>query len=231
MARKGSRSATKQQKKNRDRLDSFIKQIDSELIGILMGESDRGCVLVAAGFIEEGLEHFLRRYLFSVASDNADAEWLLTERPQAALGTFHARIVACSAFGLIKNPFRQALMDLKQMRNTFAHRDPQTPAPSLTEEDGLRLLRQFKGDFSQGDVTKVFVVIREVIAQQIMVRGSATLKGIESQFVSLPKDFQSTYMDNFVASDSARLWLRVPFLCFVLLALQKIQVAHSLENL
>lgn len=130
-------------KKPHERLSTFLSQLDKDLISTLTGESDRGCVLVSAGFIEEGLEHFLRKHLFTIATRQDDAEWLLSSGgSMAPIGSFHAKIVACSAIGLIDSGLRDAMMELKNLRNSFAHRDADSPNPSLTEENGLSIFRK-----------------------------------------------------------------------------------------
>ncbi|MBN9687137.1 MULTISPECIES: MltR family transcriptional regulator [unclassified Corallococcus] len=79
-------------------------------------ETDRGCVLVFAAYIDEELGKVLRAFFID---DPKLADALLeTEKP---LGTFSARTKACLALGLISRKTFRAIELVRKTRNEFAH--------------------------------------------------------------------------------------------------------------
>jgi predicted RNase H-like HicB family nuclease len=81
----------------------------------LARESDRGCALVAAAFLEDRLGILLSR---AMVSDRAAADLLEDRGP---LGTFSSRIDAAYGFGLIGPHTRSDLHIVRRIRNDFAH--------------------------------------------------------------------------------------------------------------
>lgn len=80
----------------------------------LRGESERGCVLVGAAFLEEVLEAMLRARLVEGTADP------LFEYPQA-LSSFSAKITLCFAVGAVNADERHDLDVIRDLRNEFAH--------------------------------------------------------------------------------------------------------------
>ena len=85
-------------------------------LNIFNEESDRGAVLTAAAFLEDRLEDILQRFL----TDEPESMQLLSGF-NAPLGTFHAKIVACFALGLIQRNEFDELTVMRKIRNEFAH--------------------------------------------------------------------------------------------------------------
>ncbi|RKH61461.1 MltR family transcriptional regulator [Corallococcus llansteffanensis] len=97
-----------------------LKEMASRDLGILQksveAETDRGCVLVIAAYIDEELEKILRA--FFVDDVKIADELLGTDKP---LGTFSSRSKACFALGLITRETYNAIGLLRKTRNEFAH--------------------------------------------------------------------------------------------------------------
>ena len=83
-------------------------------------ESDRGCVLVAAAFLDEGLELLLR----SKMSKDAAVIKGSIEPLFAGLGplrSFWAKTELCFSLGLVPDYQHADLMRIRNLRNLFAH--------------------------------------------------------------------------------------------------------------
>ena len=84
-----------------------------KLLAELEKESDRGVVLIMAGFLEQQLKDLLAGYLRYAASTS--------ELLSGALSTFSARTLACHAVGLINDDEYHDLKVIRKIRNDFAH--------------------------------------------------------------------------------------------------------------
>ena len=80
-------------------------------------ESDRGCALFAASFIDDALAILLRA---SLVSDNKIEQALFSGT--APLATFSSRISMSFYLGKLPLPCRQDLDIVRKIRNEFAHR-------------------------------------------------------------------------------------------------------------
>lgn len=99
-------------------------------------ESDRGCALVAAAFIDEALGQLLRHRFEKNPEAATAAQWLL--RPDGPLGSFWSRAHLCLALGLIDPPVLKELDILRRIRNRFAHQY----GPSSFNDNAIRDLIQ-----------------------------------------------------------------------------------------
>ncbi len=82
----------------------------------LAAESDRGCALTAAAYLDESLATLLRNRL---VQDKGNIEALINRgRP---LSTFSARIRIAYAVGLISKDCMSDLNTMRDIRNDFAH--------------------------------------------------------------------------------------------------------------
>lgn len=82
----------------------------------LSAESDRGCALTAAAYLDEGLATLLRNRL---VQDKGNIDALINRgRP---LSTFSARIRIAYAVGLISKDCMSDLNTIRDIRNEFAH--------------------------------------------------------------------------------------------------------------
>lgn len=97
-----------------------VEALAQKFFTSLSTESDRGCVLVGAAFIDEGLEVLLRaRMLHDGPSVKACVDPLF-----AGLGplrSFWAKTQLCRAFDLIDDWMYEDLERIRNLRNLFAH--------------------------------------------------------------------------------------------------------------
>lgn len=92
----------------------------------MLSETDRGCVLIGFELLNEGLLIALERKLEALAAEaknNAgrDIKALLTRKPNPPLGSFYLRSLLAHSLGVISTPMRNALDQLREMRNKAAH--------------------------------------------------------------------------------------------------------------
>ena len=83
---------------------------------ILISESDRGCALMAAAFIDDSLALLLRS---SLVSDRKVLTDLFSHN--GPLGTFSGKINLAYSMGLISKNVKRELHVLRRIRNEFAH--------------------------------------------------------------------------------------------------------------
>jgi len=98
--------------------DLFAKRIPEvwEFRGTLDPETDRGCALMAAAYLDSQLEELITRCL--ICDKEAVKEMLDQSRP---LGTFSARIDMCYLLGRISQKARNDLHLIRRIRNDFGH--------------------------------------------------------------------------------------------------------------
>ena len=94
----------------------------------LTPESDRGCALIAAAYVDAQLETLLRSYF--VDDSKCVDELLANSKP---LGTFSARIDLTYALGLLPADIYRDLHLIRKIRNDFGH----NPAPITFEEPAI----------------------------------------------------------------------------------------------
>jgi DNA-binding MltR family transcriptional regulator len=87
-----------------------------ELQTALYAESDRGCALIAAAFLDSALEQLLRAFF---VDDSDVANGLL--RGRGGLSSFSARIDQAYLVGLIAPLAKRDLHLVRKIRNDFAH--------------------------------------------------------------------------------------------------------------
>jgi hypothetical protein len=117
----------------------WLKSIDDNLkFEIIHSESDRGAVLVASGFIEEGLEHLLIAHLKKCNKSLTDKDLKGLFGVDRPLGTHSARTKLAYALNLITGDFRNALDRLRELRNDFSHRT-KNEKPKLIRQDLARI--------------------------------------------------------------------------------------------
>lgn len=100
--------------KARSQLDAFLSAITSE--------SDRGCVICSAAYIDDAMESAIRSYLIDLANPpKSILDGLLTRRPQPPIGSLAVRTKMARALGLIDDALVRAIDGLRSMRNDAAH--------------------------------------------------------------------------------------------------------------
>jgi DNA-binding MltR family transcriptional regulator len=97
-----------------------VEALASKFSASLSAESDRGCVLVGAAFIDEGLEILLRsRMLHDAPSVKACVDPLFTGL--GPLRSFWAKTQLCRALDLMSDWMYEDLERIRNLRNLFAH--------------------------------------------------------------------------------------------------------------
>lgn len=87
------------------------------IVNELEKESDRGCALVAAAYLENEITALLESFLVK-QDKNANKELFDFNGP---LGTFSSKIKISFALGLISKESRTSLNVIRKIRNDFAH--------------------------------------------------------------------------------------------------------------
>src|SRR5271165_2606199 len=82
---------------------------------LLYNESDRGCVLVAAAYLDKQLAEVLQARMID---DSGVQKFFESSQP---LGSFAARIAIARYLGIISEKVRRALDTIRKIRNDFAH--------------------------------------------------------------------------------------------------------------
>src|SRR5215216_1518415 len=82
----------------------------------LQRESDRGCALIVASWVDDALTDFLKAYLVQDAKIIDDLF-----RPMGPLGSFSAKISMAYLRGLIDRTMFDNLNTIREVRNDFAH--------------------------------------------------------------------------------------------------------------
>lgn len=96
-----------------------IKPLFRELLATLVGESDRGAVLIGASHVEEQLQRFFESFLPGQYTGRRRKEIFGYGGP---LGSYSARVEMAYALRLIPRGLYLALHALRRMRNDVAHR-------------------------------------------------------------------------------------------------------------
>jgi DNA-binding MltR family transcriptional regulator len=98
--------------------EDLNKQLDEVFLlrGSLSGESDRGCALMAAAFLDGQLEKLLRQTF--VASERIADDLLGPSKP---IGTFSSRIDLAFMLGFLSEQQRRDLHLIRKIRNDFGH--------------------------------------------------------------------------------------------------------------
>ena len=100
----------------------IMRQVDAhdfadEVLQLLGQESDRGCLLVSAAWLDELLGALIKARLV----DHKNTIDALFDGPNAPLKTFSARINFAFALGLVHADERSALHIVRSLRNAAAH--------------------------------------------------------------------------------------------------------------
>ncbi len=111
----------------------------------LFDESDRGCILVGAAWIEDGLDKLLRaKFKKDSGIGNKELDKLLSYKEKnPVLASATARVRICEALGLFNRKTAKAIKSLLNYRNAAAHwRDELTVGPPK-DRDAKEQLAEF----------------------------------------------------------------------------------------
>lgn len=95
----------------------------------LTNETDRGCALISASFLDHQLEKLIRSYL---VNDNSILDNIFSNN--GALGTFSSRIDIAYLLGLIGKKIHRDLHIIRKIRNEFGH----NPEPISFETQSIQ---------------------------------------------------------------------------------------------
>jgi DNA-binding MltR family transcriptional regulator len=143
-------------------IESMLREsapIDEEsrvFIHTLMDESDRGCVLAGAAYLDDEVELLLRDAFLK--PDEAIKKCIdpLLKGGNAPLGSFWAKIKVACAMGLISPTLHDALDKVRELRNAFAHK---AGPVSLSDERVAPILNRLEEHVQK--VVKVFKLVGE----------------------------------------------------------------------
>ncbi|UWQ29935.1 hypothetical protein [Leisingera sp. M523] len=90
----------------------------NQMLDAFHGESDRGAVLVATGYLEEQLKVAIKARL----QPGRGLDALLPDKEFGPLSTFEARAAACHALGIIDDYDFRELKLIRKVRNELAHK-------------------------------------------------------------------------------------------------------------
>ena len=109
-------------------------------------ESDRATAVLAAALLDERLRQLLAAYLID---DEKEVSLLL--EPEQPLGSFGARVRTAYCLGLLDKDLYRVLLNVKKVRNSFAHElhgltfdDPAVAAPCAQLRASLKLPKGFE---------------------------------------------------------------------------------------
>lgn len=148
----------------------------------LESETDRGCALVGAAFLDEKLEHLLRAFL---VDDKKVADALL--KHNSPLGAFSARIKMCLALGLLSREACQMLGFVRGIRNEFAHvsEDLTFEMPKIRDP----CVSMWGGALPSGGARQVFVRVILAMAGRI---DRACVDALATRRVVIPDEARSS---------------------------------------
>jgi len=116
----------------------------------LIEESDRGCVLVAAAMLEEGLEKIFRATFESKRASKTLQDSLFDSN--GPLATFSAKIKLAYALALISSDAHEDLEEVRRLRNEAAHtaRDFDFLDDSVGRRvESIHCVQRFRGSFKR----------------------------------------------------------------------------------
>jgi hypothetical protein len=126
---------------------SFVNDKGEPLIDALLGESERGQVLIATAFLDKAMRGCLAaKFTEEQTTPRLQNTLLGSEKnggANAALGTFGVRIQALRAFGFISEETYMALEQVRKVRNAFAHKDFKITFVSSEVQPYMRKMRDW----------------------------------------------------------------------------------------
>jgi len=181
-----------------DKIDDSVpvSEDDITLMRTLLQESDRGCVLVGAAYLDNELEIMLRTNFLNneqVIKKNIN---LLFKGGNALLGSFWAKTNIALALGLINNDVYNALDKIRDLRNAFAHK----AEPVFLTDDRVAPIHS-KLEVYMQKITKAF---REVINDNLLEiheAGKENNNQIENESFLSTQKVEFAFAVGFLASE------------------------------
>lgn len=151
-----------------------------EIRSELEKESDRGCALVAAAYLENQLTELLEGF-FITQSKKASSALFGFNGP---VGTFSSKIKICFSLGLIPKEIHNGLDVLRKIRNEFAHLHE--PLSFDTESMAQRALELLPESVENMVPREAFITKIQSMAATIHLCISNTFTRSEAEYESVP---------------------------------------------
>jgi DNA-binding MltR family transcriptional regulator len=155
-------------RKNTQTLPNLTEDV-ARLVDDLARETDRGCALLAAAFLDDVLDVLLRAAF--VDAPEAVNKVMGTGRP---LESFGSRTHLACCIGLLGNDIYEDLNLLREIRNDFAHRQPTSFAAReiAAKCQRLRCVSTLMAD--DGEPRDRFVASVVLIANHLLLQAERT---------------------------------------------------------
>ncbi len=161
----------------------------------LSGESDRGCALFAASFLDYELENLLKRYL---VEDNKIVKEVFSHG--GALGTFSSRIDMAYLLGLINKKVYKDLGLIRKIRNDFGHKNECISFESQSIKDRCSQLyhnpTNFKVSARTNFIRVVIGILGIIVSKEFTITQINPLKDIE--FTDEDKEGYTKFVGNLI---------------------------------
>jgi DNA-binding MltR family transcriptional regulator len=155
------------------KLEGQLREEFKNVIIALRAESDRGCALFAAAYLDEALARLLRARM--VQDSRMEKDLFISQAP---LGAFSARIKMVYYLGELGSEERQMLDTIRGIRNHFAHHFEATSFSDQSIADRCRHLISIPGDLVTRDKSPrvLFIGAISYLLGQIIARLSGAAK-------------------------------------------------------
>lgn len=111
-------------------MDQSLKEV-IQFRQLLNQETDRGCALMAAAYLEVSLEKLIKKYL---VQDSKLHKAIFSSKGNGILSSFSSKIDIAFLLGLITSEVKRDLDLLRRIRNDFAH----SPAQLTFESQSIK---------------------------------------------------------------------------------------------
>ena len=167
----------------KNQLESFLKEQLKEIMkvrGEFSKETDRGCALMAASFLDFELEKLLRNKLAG-SKKHLDALFEVN----GPLGTFSSRIRLSYSVGLIPKDAMNDLEIIRKIRNDFGHKYEPISFETKSIKDRLNNLKNHyfskeEGSPRQRFTNTVLGVLASIHAAEIKKSNFNEAEGVEN---------------------------------------------------
>ena len=147
----------------------------------LAKESDRGCALVAAAYLENELTELLSCFFVKQGKSATDALFDFN----GPVGTFSAKIKLSYALGLLPNEINNALNIVRKIRNEFAHlQEPLNFDSSVVKQRVLEILPEVGS--ASTNIREKFILKMQAVVASIHLIIAGTLHRTIPMYVALP---------------------------------------------
>jgi DNA-binding MltR family transcriptional regulator len=172
-----------------------------ELNDALNAESDRGCALLAASYLESELDALLRG--FFISDEKAADELLEASRP---LASFSAKIDVAYCLGLVPNVSRRDFHIVRRIRNDFGHETKVT----FQDQAIINRCKELRHQFDEEGISPRRRFVRAVIGLAAVIHDGmrSNARRPEAKDVDMSKAKPSPEFLKGVLDQLEKLWKR-----------------------